>query len=32
MDGGKWTDCKAGHEVRDLVRDIESRYKPNADG
>ncbi|KAF6229308.1 hypothetical protein HO133_007424 [Letharia lupina] len=32
MDDGKWTDCKAGHEVKDLVKEIESRYKPNATG
>lgn len=32
MDGGKWTDCKDGHEVEDLVKEIKSRYKPNATG
>ncbi|CAF9913924.1 hypothetical protein IMSHALPRED_001480 [Imshaugia aleurites] len=32
MDGGKWTDCNGGHEVKDLVKEIESRYKTNATG
>lgn len=28
MDGGKWTDCEGGHEVRDLVEDVmELRYQ-----
>ena len=30
MDGGKWKDCKNGHEVKDLVAGIESRHKQNA--
>ena len=30
MDGGKWKDCREGHEVKDLVKKIESRYKSNA--
>lgn len=32
MDGGTWKDCKGGHEVKDLVKEIESRYKSNATG
>ncbi|MCJ1277554.1 hypothetical protein MMC21_005367 [Puttea exsequens] len=27
MDGGKWKECKEGHEVVDLVKAVESRYK-----
>ena len=27
MDGGKWKDCKEGHEVRDLVEVVEQRYR-----
>ena len=30
MDGGEWKDCKEGHEVKDLVEEIESLYKPDA--
>lgn len=26
-DGGKWKDCDKGHEVSDLVEEIEKRYK-----
>lgn len=27
MDGGSWKDCKNGHEVKDLIEEIESRHK-----
>ncbi len=29
MDGGKWKECDRGHEVKDLVAEIERRYKAN---
>lgn len=32
MDGGKWTDCKDGYEVKDLVKEIKSRYNSNVTG
>lgn len=25
-DGGKWTDCEGGHQVKDLVQDIRDLY------
>jgi hypothetical protein len=27
MDGGEWKDCKSGHEVKDLVAEVERLYK-----
>ena len=27
VDGGKWKDCEGGHEVNDLVAEIEKRFK-----
>ena len=27
-DGGEWKDCAQGHEVSDLVKEVEQRYKP----
>lgn len=32
MDGGEWKGCKAGHKVKDLVDEIQSRRNPNATG
>ena len=32
MDGGEWKDCKSGHKVKDLVEEVESRYRPNTAG
>ncbi|KAK4693742.1 hypothetical protein P7C71_g3709, partial [Lecanoromycetidae sp. Uapishka_2] len=29
MDGGQWKECDEGHEVKDLVANIERRYKAN---
>lgn len=26
-DGGEWKDCEGGHEVKDLVKHVEERYK-----
>ncbi|CAD6567416.1 MAG: hypothetical protein ASARMPREDX12_005818 [Alectoria sarmentosa] len=32
VDGGKWIDCKGGHKVKDLVNEIESRYRQTTNG
>ena len=32
MDGGVWKSCEVGHEVIDLVKEIQSRHNPNATG
>ena len=29
MDGGKWKDCRGGHEVKDLVEEVYRRYQAN---
>jgi len=29
MDGGKWKECDGGHEVKDLLAEVERRYKAN---
>lgn len=32
MDGGEWKDCRGGHKVKDLVKEVKSRHKSNTIG